>query len=470
MTCPKCGKEMIDGHMYCEDCGCEINLVPEFEAKVEEHISESIQSVVDKANLKEIDTSKNNDDEDVVTNERRKNTIFYISTSLAAVLIFVFIAAIIGGITIWRHSSFVQEMLVEYYIDDEDFAKAVAYLEDTVTKDPGKTSLQFKLCELYMSLDKEDAALEIYDKIAKSEDYSFEERVASIEKIVSHYATKKNYRWISNYLDELNDEKIKMAFLDYMVSPVEFSQAEGSYTSLITLKLSSNAIGTIYYTTDGTNPTKNSPQFLNTIFLEAGENVISAMFVNDYGVESKVVTKTYTIEYKRVSPPEVLTYSGTYNCPVKINLEKDYNARVYYTTDGSIPNRNSNLYTGDLYLPVGKSTYKFVAIDTRGNVSEVVTRDYEVVLDTTLTVDDAKALLIEYLVGKGNRTDGRGHILQDNSHIFVYEYLYPVSLEVGKDCYYFAEVLRDTTTNEQSRTNSFYGVDIRTNNVYVISQ
>ena len=155
---------------------------------------------------------------------------------------------------------------------------------------------------------------------------------------------------------------------------------------------------------------------------------------------------------------------------MKVNLEKDYNSRVYYTTDGSIPNRNSHLYTGELYLPEGKSTFKFVAIDPAGDVSEVVTRDYEVVLDTTLTVNMAKALLIEYLVGKGNQTDGRGHIIQDGTHMLVYEYLYPISLEVGKDCYYFAEVLRDTTTEEQSRTNSYYAVDIRTNKVYVISE
>lgn len=468
MICPKCGKEILEGHMYCEECGYEIHLVPEFEANVEEHITESIQSVVDKANLNERETELT--DQETVEDVRKKNRIFYISTALVAILIFVLVAATICGITIWKRSSFIQEMLVEYYIDDEDYEKAITYLSDTISEDPSKISLQFKLAELYMTLQEEENALAIYDAIATNIDYTFEERVASIEHIVSYYASKKNYRWISNYLNELNDEKIQMAFLDYMVAPVEFSQREGSYSSLITLKLSSNAIGTIYYTTDGTKPTKRSPQFTNTIFLEAGENVVSALFVNDYGVESNIVTKTYTIEYKRVSPPEVLTYSGTYQAPVKILLEKDYNARVYYTTDGSIPNRNSNLYTGELYIPVGKSTFKFVAIDTKGDVSEVVTRDYELVLDTTLTVDMAKALLVEYLVGKGNQTDGRGHILQDSTHIFVYEYLYPISIETGKDCYYFAEVLRDTTTDEQSRTNTYYAVDIHTNKVYVVTQ
>lgn len=460
MICPKCGKDILDGHMYCEDCGYEINLVPEFEAKVEDHITESIQNVVDKAKLNEESTQ----------NKEKRNKVFYISTSLAAVLAFLLVSVLICGITIWRQSSFVQEMLVEYYIDDEDYDKAITYLKDTIAKDPSKISLQFKLCELYMTLGEEEVALDIYDTIAKDTTYTFEERVATIEKIVSYYAGQKKYKLISEYLSDFDDEKIQMAFLDYMVAPVEFSQTEGTYTSLITLKLSSNAIGTIYYTTDGSKPTKRSPEFMNTIFLEPGENVVSAFFVNDYGVESKVVTKTYTIESKRVNPPEVLTYSGSYNCPVKVNLEKDYNTRVFYTTDGSVPNANSNLYSGSLYLPVGKSTFKFIAIDPRGNVSDVVTREYEVTLDTDLTPEFAEALLVEYLVGKGNQSDGNGHIKVDDTHIFVYEYLYPISLEVGKDCYYFAEVLRDTTTKEQARTNSYYGVDIRTNTVYVISQ
>ncbi len=462
MLCPKCEKEILDGHMYCSDCGYEINLVPEFEAKVEEHISENIQSVVDKAELMDKDVLEQTDS--------KKERLFYISGTLIAVLVFLLVSASVAAITFWKQSTFVQEMLVEYYIDDENYDQAIDYLEETVKKDSKKISLRFKLCELYMSTDRVQDALGIYDEIANDEQYNFEERVAAIEQLVNYYAQKKQYKWIASYLSNLDDEKMQMAFLDYMVVPVEFSQTEGAYTSLITLKLTSNAIGTIYYTTDGTKPTKHSNKFMNTIFLEAGENVISAMFVNDYGVQSDVVTKEYFIESKRVSPPEVLTYSGTYNCPVKLNIEKEYNTRIYYTTDGSAPNRNSNLYSADLYLPIGKSTYKFIAIDSRGEVSEIVTRDYEVRLDTTLTVEEAKALLIEYLISKGEKNDAAGHIMKDDTHILIYEYLYPMSVEVGTDCYYFAEVLRDITTNEQSRTNCFYGVDIRTNKVYVLSQ
>ena len=182
------------------------------------------------------------------------------------------------------------------------------------------------------------------------------------------------------------------------------------------------------------------------------------------------MTKTYSIEYKRVSPPEVLTYSGTYHTPTRVLLEKDYNARVYYTTDGTIPNAGSHLYTGELYIPVGLSTFKFIAIDPKGTVSEVVTRDYDLTLDTTLSVDMAESLLVEYFIGQGNPSDGKGHILKDDTHILVYEYLYPITLDNGAECYYFAEVIRDVTTEYQIRTNAFYAFDIRSNQVYIVNQ
>ena len=53
MNCPKCGKELVDGHLYCEACGQEINLVPEFEAEVEDSMAESIKGIIDDAGLEE---------------------------------------------------------------------------------------------------------------------------------------------------------------------------------------------------------------------------------------------------------------------------------------------------------------------------------------------------------------------------------------------------------------------------------
>lgn len=466
MKCPKCGNELLDGNMYCEACGHEINLVPEFEAEVEDSMAESIKGILDDAVTEEKGTEK----PDKKAGKKKSNIGFFISGGTLAVIGFFLAAAIIGGITIWNNSTFIQEIAVEYYLDDGDVEKAISYMEQTIQKAPEKVAHRFKLCEIYMDNGQEEKALEMYKIIAGNPQFTFDEQIAAVEQIVAYYEKSEDYKSIADYLGTIQDKNIQLAFMKYMCSTVIFSQPEGTYASLITLKLDTDGLGTIHYTTDGTVPDAKSPEFTGTIFLEAGDNTISAVFINEYGISSPVVTKNYFIESKQVSPPEVVTYSGTYSCPVKIQIDVAYGTRVYYTTDGTAPNRNSNLYSGNLYVPLGKSVYKFVAVDSKGEVSEIITREFQINLDTEMTMEDAQQVLLYHLVDQGKEMDGRGHILQDDTHLLVYEYLYPKTIEVGKDCYYFAEVSRETTTMEQQRTGTYYGVDIRTKEIYKFTE
>lgn len=463
MNCPKCGKVLEDGHLYCEDCGQEINLVPEFEAKVEESMAESIKGIINET----VSEEKQKKKEPVIT---KKDTGFIISGGLLAVFAFAVAAVIFGGMAIWNNSTFLHEMAVEYYLDDGDYESAVSYMEHIIKFAPKKVSHRFKLCEIYMETGQDDKALEAYKIIAGGSQFTFDEQLAAVEKIVAYYEQKEDYESIAEYLTTVQDENIRLTYWKYMCVPVTFSQPEGTYASLITLKLDCDGIGTIYYTTDGSEPDENSPEFKGTIFLETGDNTISAIFVNDYGVASQITTKNYFIESKQVSPPEVLTYSGTYNCPVEIVIETNPYIRVYYTTDGSVPTSNSFRYTGAIPVPLGKSMYKFIAIDENGTVSEVITRDFNVTLDTEMTIEDAKKVLVDYFVDQGMEMNGRGNIILDDLHLLIFEYLYPKTIEVGKDCYYFAEVSRDIITMEQQRTGKYYCVDVRTEEVYEFTE
>ena len=473
MICPTCGKELKEGNMYCETCGHEINLVPEFEAEVEASMAESIKNIADDVAPKE-NTEEPVEEQPKMEEKaaKKKSSLgFYLSGGTLAVVGFLAAAVIFGGITVWNNSTFVHEMAVEYYLDDGNVEKAIYYMEEAMRKAPEKAAYRFKLCELYMEYGQEEKALEMYKIIAGSSQFTFDEQIVAVECIIAYYEEAEDYESIAEYLGTIQDKNIQLAFYKYMCSTVSFSQPEGTYASLITLKLETDGLGKIHYTTDGTIPDKNSPEFTNTIFLEAGDNTISAVFINEYGVSSQVVTKNYFIESKKVSPPAVVTYSGTYNCPVEIVVEVVPGTSVYYTTDGTAPNRSSKLYTGSLHVPLGKSVYKFVAMDAKGEVSEIITRDFQITLDTEMTVEDAQMILVNHLALKnGKEIDGRGHIIQDDTHLYVYEYLYAMSVEVGKDCYYFAEVSRDTLTGEQYRTGNYFGVDIRTEEIYAFTQ
>ncbi len=47
MKCPNCGEEMPEGSLYCEHCGEEIHMVPDFEPELEGNIEQSIQNILE---------------------------------------------------------------------------------------------------------------------------------------------------------------------------------------------------------------------------------------------------------------------------------------------------------------------------------------------------------------------------------------------------------------------------------------
>ena len=53
MICPKCGFEMQEGQLYCEHCGMEIQIVPDFEPEIENSISETLNTLAEELTQKE---------------------------------------------------------------------------------------------------------------------------------------------------------------------------------------------------------------------------------------------------------------------------------------------------------------------------------------------------------------------------------------------------------------------------------
>ena len=67
MKCPDCGFEIPEGHMYCDNCGAEINIVPDFEPEVENEINATLSGVADELNK----------DEKIREEKRRRRKAFF---------------------------------------------------------------------------------------------------------------------------------------------------------------------------------------------------------------------------------------------------------------------------------------------------------------------------------------------------------------------------------------------------------
>lgn len=240
----------------------------------------------------------------------------------------------------------------------------------------------------------------------------------------------------------------------------EFSYVEGSYAEVIPLKLSSNTAGTIYYTMDGSKPTRNSQVYTAPLFLEAGEYTISAFFVNDYGIESEIVSKTYIINLSVPNAPEVDLYSGEYTEPTMIAVEGIEGCKIYYTTDESEPTQDSVPYTGPIPMPLGRTLFKFVNISEEGVPSEVTTRTYTLTLRDAIPTAQAVNRLVERLVEIGYLEDAEGHNKRQSGML---SYQFSSVLRIGgADDYYTIYEYYDDGTGMLSRTDKVFLVQVHT--------
>ncbi len=97
---------------------------------------------------------------------------------------------------------------------------------------------------------------------------------------------------------EINDSLYKKQILSHAPS---FSQEGGFYEGAREISLSNNSAGTIFYTTDGSTPTRDSLRYENPITINQS-TVIRAIAFEGERLASKVTTKSYFIGFNNLLP------------------------------------------------------------------------------------------------------------------------------------------------------------------------
>ena len=300
MKCPHCGSEMVEGHLICEICGEEIRIVPDFEPEIENSITETLSTLVaeqdggDSGKTQQADTVQEEEEEEDETDledippDGRKIWVM-------ASLILFFVVALVTYSAYAYHIQTVDYQInkAREYAGSGMYAEAIACLEAAYEKNPEEVDLLFMEADYYYIQEDNEAAIRVLYKVIENGNFPYEKVEEAYDKIVTIYANQGLYGQINELLRSCPEESIVNMFQGYMAMEPEFSYVEGDYAEVIPLKLSSNTSGTIYYTTDGSKPDKHSQIYTAPLFLEDGEHVISAFFVNDYGIESEIVSKKY---------------------------------------------------------------------------------------------------------------------------------------------------------------------------------
>ena len=375
---------------------------------------------------------------------------------LAAVVLLVFgIYKIAGSVSekIYQSSSYeYQTKLVDEAAARGDYQAAIEYMEKALTLNSQSGALKYKLSQYYFNVGDDDDALLMLWEIINLNDGN---AAIAYNDMVNYYVTTGNYEMAAEVLNNCYIDSVKEQFIDYMADAPEFSLDDGVYEDEQMLYLSSNIKGTIYYNMNGADATTEDEVYQAPIKLERGIIKISALFVNDYGIKSEVVHRTFTIDNSVPNPPIVMTEGGDYEEPELIEVDVQAYTDVYYTLDGTVPNMNSALYLSPIPMPIGSSTVVFIAYSQEGIPGPVTEVSYNLTVDTPLNVDGVIGQLYAYNKNSGRAVDYNGLIPGGNN----YTYSVSQAIKINDHIYYiFVEYLKDMFGN-QTKTNNLFLVD-----------
>jgi Bacterial Ig-like domain (group 3)/Chitobiase/beta-hexosaminidase C-terminal domain/FG-GAP-like repeat/Fn3 associated/FG-GAP repeat len=119
-----------------------------------------------------------------------------------------------------------------------------------------------------------------------------------------------------------------------------FSLAAGFYKSSVMVSIMDSLAGaTIHYTTDHTTPTASSPVYGGTPITISSTERLQAMAVAPNYSASAVALSDY---YIATAEPVISLPTGTYKGPQMVTItDSTPGAVIYYTTDGTVPDRAS---------------------------------------------------------------------------------------------------------------------------------
>ncbi len=470
MKCPNCGNELEEGKLLCESCGYEIKIVPDFDIELEDKLNESISSVMKDMAGEEM-AGEEDDLKDSISDYFLNRPIHLSATKKAilALVVFLVIAGSIAVFTVhmvedYRYNSY--DYQYDRAVDcaaHNDYSEAVRYLERALAISSGDLDVRFLLAKYYEKNGQQQSTISLLRELLEI-GAGYAKRDEVYDMLLEIYEDRNEYDLMGALLVECDVPRIVTKYNKYVALKPEFNKQGGVYEELISISLKGNTQGFVYYTLDGTVPTENASVYETPILLEPGEYTIKAMFVNMYGMKSEIETQHYYINLSAPEAPVIEPESGTYTAPVLIEVYRDYGTKVYYTTDGSVPDKSSTQYTAPIEMLYGISNFSFIAMDESGLRSDVVKRTYQLEAQANFDTELALQVLKNSLYASGKLLDTDGSVPNKSGSN---QYKVRTLFQTDASMYYIVYEEYVDITGERHETNDIYAIDVNTAELYL---
>lgn len=408
MRCTHCNAIIPEGWMRCPRCGKEVQIVPDYnplDDVLTQEVKGSVEDVTRQLQTKDVRDfgrrqevyqskamrvlSQEELDEIQAGRERaarnrsraeakrkqqeRKKQLV---RRRRKVLLILFLVLLIFGAAFGYflyQNSYVGKVAKGYdALQMKEYQTAEKYFKHAIGKNVQRAEAYSGLAETYMEQDEGDEAESVFLSAIAS--YPSNEEL--YRAAISFYEETKQLDKISEILEDCDDESVLSSLKAYVSTEPVFSLDDGKYSEVQEVTLSASG-ETIYYTTDGTNPTSSSTKYTEPILLnEEGKTQIKAIAYNKKKIPSLVVSKTYEIEFPVADAPVVTPSTGQYSTATQISITVPEGYTAYYTTDGSTPTTESSLYTGPIEMPEGQTLFSTVLVGKTGKMTQITKRNY----------------------------------------------------------------------------------------------
>ena len=196
--------------------------------------------------------------------------------------------------------------------------------------------------------------------------------------LINQSTTLKAKAFKSGWMESDTSE----ASYNLKVASPTFYPAGGTYSSPQSVTINCATSGNVIrYTTDGSVPNSSSAQYSSAIQVSSKTTIKAKAFKSGW-MESDASEASYNL---KVASPTFNPAGGTYSSPQSVTVNcATSGATIRYTTDGSVPNSSSALYSSAIQVN-SDTTIKAIAFKSGWADADVATSSYSIQLSVVAT-------------------------------------------------------------------------------------